>query len=262
MAHGLSSIDWQAPWLMPWRERGQSIAQQVKQGASVEQACNASLEVLKRQLTTQPQSSRAICDVQFVPQSALPDDQAYEQFIFDTQSVPTRDGLHDFFNALCWLQFPLAKKQLNQVQAAAIQAQGVGAVRGPVRDAVTVFDENATLIQLPDELWHALYQRDWQTAFVAMKSTWKDVEIFVFGHAALEKLVNPYKAITVHLWRVPSGLAIADWDSWLAQDLRPEKLAAKPFLPTPVLGIPGWWPPNESPNFYADAKVFRPPRHP
>ena len=93
MAHGLSSIDWQAPWLLPWRERGQSIAQQVKQGASVEQACNASLEGLKRQLTTQPQSSRAICDVQFVPQSALPDDQAYEQFIFDTQSVPTRNHL-------------------------------------------------------------------------------------------------------------------------------------------------------------------------
>jgi hypothetical protein len=95
-----------------------------------------------------------------------------------------------------------------------------------------------------------------------MKSTWKDVEILIFGHAALEKLVNPYKAITVHLWRVPSDLAIADWDSWLAQDLRPEKLAAKPFLPTPVLGIPGWWPPNESPNFYADTKVFRPPRRP
>ena len=43
MAHGLSSIDWQAPWLTPWRERGEWIAEQVKQGASVEQACNASL---------------------------------------------------------------------------------------------------------------------------------------------------------------------------------------------------------------------------
>jgi hypothetical protein len=28
--------------------------------------------------------------------------------------------------------------------------------------------------------------------------------IQIFGHAALEKLVKPYKAITVHLWRVPN----------------------------------------------------------
>jgi hypothetical protein len=24
-----------------------------------------------------------------------------------------------------------------------------------------------------------------------------------------------------------------------------------------VLGIPGWWPANEAPQFYADAAVFR-----
>jgi hypothetical protein len=148
------------------------------------------------------------------------------------------------------------------LQATAIQAQGVGAVRGPVRDAVTVFDENATLIQLSDELWHALHMRDWHTAFVAMKSSWKDVQLLIFGHAALEKLVNPYKAITVHLWRVPSGLPSSDWDAWLAQDLQPDKLAAKPFLPTPVLGVPGWWPANASADFYADPQVFRQARHP
>jgi hypothetical protein len=272
MAHGLSSIDWEAPWLKPWRERGEPIAHQVKQGVSVEQACNASLALIKRELSMQDLGTQAqglahahahapaICEVQFVPQSALPDGQAYEQFIFDTQSVPTRDGLHDFFNALCWLQFPLAKKQINLVQATAIQAQGVGAVRGPVRDAVTVFDENATLIQLPDDLWRALQERHWYTAFVTLKSSWQDVQMCVFGHAALEKLVNPYKAITVHLWRVPSNLPLSAWDAWLAQDLQPEKLAAKPFLPTPVLGVPGWWPANENPDFYADTQVFRPPR--
>ena len=260
MAHGLSSIDWEAPWLKPWRQRGEPIAQQVKQGASVEHACNASLALLKRQLSAQDCSPQSICEVQFVPQSALPEGQAYEQFIFDTQSVPTRDGLHDFFNALCWLHFPLAKKQINLVQATAIQAQGVAPVRGPVRDAVTVFDENAALVQLPDSLWHALQERNWQTAFGGMKAHWADVQIRVFGHAALEKLVNPYKAITVHLWRVPSNLPTSQWDAWLAQDLQPEKLAGKPFLPTPVLGVPGWWPANENPGFYEDASVFRPLR--
>jgi hypothetical protein len=53
---------------------------------------------------------------------------------------------------------------------------------------------------------------------------------------------------------------LAEWDAWLAQDLQPEKLASKPFLPTPVLGIPAWWPANENPDFYADALVFRPPK--
>jgi hypothetical protein len=170
--------------------------------------------------------------------------------------------LHDFFNALCWLHFPLAKKQLNLVQATAIQAQGVGAVRGPVRDAVTVFDENACLIQLPDLIWDALQARQWYAAFVTYRSVWQEAQVQIFGHAALEKLVNPYKAITVHLWRVPSGLPSSDWDAWLAQDLQPDKLAAKPFLPTPVLGVPGWWSANASADFYADPQVFRPARHP
>jgi len=31
-------------------------------------------------------------------------------------------------------------------------------------------------------------------------------------------------------------------------------------LPTPVLGIPAWWPANENPDFYADTQVFRPPK--
>jgi len=260
MAHGLSQIDWTAPWLMPWREQGEKIAQQVAQGASVEQACNTYLEVLKRKWVAQGAQDLSTCSIRFVPQSTLPEGHAYEQFIDDTQTVPTRDGLHDFFNALCWLHFPLAKKKLNQVQAEAIRAQGVGAVRGSVRDAVTVFDENAALIQLPDELWNALMARDWPTAFVAMKPCWQEAQTLIFGHAALEKLVNPYKAITVHLWRVPSGLPLAKWDAWLAQDLQPEKLAAKPFLPAPVLGLPGWWPANEDPHFYADTQVFRRPK--
>ncbi|MEY4344478.1 MAG: hypothetical protein RL032_310, partial [Pseudomonadota bacterium] len=34
------------------------------------------------------------------------DHKDYEQYIFDTGRVPTRDGLHDFFNGLCWLPSP------------------------------------------------------------------------------------------------------------------------------------------------------------
>ena len=265
MASGLNpidQIDWSMPWLKAWRAIGQPLSLKVAQstdqgqaqGTPVFKACNDALSAQSLH------HALPLCPVQFVAQSELPEGQAYEQFIHDTGRVPTRDGLHDFFNALCWMRFPLAKKQLNQLQASAIQTQGVGAVRGPVRDAVTVFDENACLIQLPDGIWESLLSRQWHAAFVTQRALWQDVQIQIFGHAALEKLVQPYKAITVHLWRVPLGIPLAEWDAWLAQDLQPEKLAQKPFLPTPVLGIPGWWADNESPDFYADSQVFRPLR--
>ncbi len=262
MACDLSTIDWTAPWLAPWRDVGEPMARNVAQGATVYQACNEGMAAWHQAQVANGHDTSPACHVEFVPQADLPEGHAYEQFIFDTQTVPTRDGLHDFFNALCWLHFPLAKKQLNAVQAAAIAAQGVGAVRGPVRDAVTVFDENATLIQVPDVLWNALRLRDWVSAFVTHRDAWHGAQVQIFGHAALEKLVNPYKAIAVHLWRVPSELARAEWDAWLAHDLQPSKLAQKPFVPTPVLGIPGWWPANAAPAFYQDSAVFRTPRAP
>ena len=49
-------------------------------------------------------------------------------------------------------------------------------------------------------------------------------------------------------------------DAWVAADLSAARLAAKPFVPLPVLGIPGWWPENENVSFYDDAQVFRPRR--
>ncbi len=42
------------------------------------------------------------------------------------------------------------------------------------------------------------------------------------------------------------------------RDLTRRHLAAKPFTPLPVLGVPGWWPANDATGFYDDAAVFRP----
>src|SRR5690606_3794161 len=80
--------------------------------------------------------------LRFVPQGELPEGVAYESHIFETGCVPTRGNLHDFFNGLIWLRFPRTKQRLNQLQGAEIAAAGVGAVRGRVRDALTLFDEN------------------------------------------------------------------------------------------------------------------------
>lgn len=245
---GVADIDWTAPWLSDWRAVGQPLAERIAAGLPQPQALN------------QHDAPQQV-PVRFVPQADLPADQAYEAFIFNSHCVPTREGLHDFFNALCWMHFPLTKQRLNGLQGQAISQAGVGAVRGPLRDAATVFDENAALLQAPDVLWQALVERRWQEAFVALRPLWQSARWWTFGHAALEKLVQPYKSITVHVWRVPEGLPdLPAIDAWLAQDLQADKLASKPFCPMPVLGVPGWWPANEAADFYADVAVFRPLR--
>lgn len=243
MAHDLERINWTVPWLAPYRAVGEPLAQQVKAGRS---CCEVLNEVG--------------APVRFVPQAELPAGVAYERFIFETGQVPTRDGLHDFFNGLVWLQFPQTKCRLNQLQAAQIAADGVRAVRGPVRDAITVFDENATLLQAPVALEEALRARAWQRLFGELRPVWAQARLTLFGHALLEKLVQPRKAITAHVYFVPQGLTQAQTDAWLAQELTAERLAGKPFVPLPVLGVPGWCEHNETPAYYEDAQVFRPPR--
>ncbi len=244
LAMSVSDIDWAAPWLADWRAVGEPIARQVALGCPQPQALNQA----------------ALAPVRFVPQADLPEGQAYEDFIFATGQVPTREGLHDFFNALCWMHFPLAKKRLNQLQAQEIARAGVRQVRGPVRDAATVFDENALLIQPSDALWAALTQHRWADALVGLRTEWVHTRLWAFGHATLEKAVQPYKSITAHLWRVPVDVPPEQIDDWVAQDLMPDKLARKPFSPLPILGVPGWWPANADPAFYADVSVFRPRR--
>lgn len=244
--------DWSEPWFAPVAADGRSVQCHLSAGHALPQALSA--------LPASP--------VRFVPQSELPPGTAYEQFIFDTDSVPTRENLHDFFNGLCWLRFPLTKQRLNRLQATEIAAAGVREVRGPVRDALTLFDENAALLQAPQALWDALTARDWPRLFVTLRPLWAQARLVLFGHALLEKLVTPYKSITAHVLREPVPLELGDdlsaWDAWLARGLSAPLLATKPFTPLPVLGVPGWWSQNDDPDYYGDAGVFRPrrTRHP
>ena len=231
-------IDWRAPWLAHYKATALEFS-----GSDVAEALNAA--------TGSP--------VLFVSQSNLPDGQAYEQFISDTQTVPTRDNLHDFFNGLCWLTFPQTKTKLNQLQAAQLALDGVQQTRGPVRDALTLFDENAAFLLAPQPLWDALIARDWQRLFVELRPMWKDAQLVLFGHALLEKLVNPRKPITAHVYHAQPAIdSIAELDAWIAADITADKLASKPFAPLPVLGVPGWWAENEKLSFYEDILVFRP----
>jgi hypothetical protein len=253
LAFGLARIDWARPWFAGWRELGPFASELVDEQGSVCSALNAVSEFAKG-----AQGSGGA--VEFVSQGELPTDIAYEAFIYSHKRVPTRDNLHDFFNGLCWLRFPKTKSRLNFLQAQEITSQGVGATRGPLRDALTLFDENVLLLQSSDALWQALQDRDWIKLFVQLRDEWQSAHVVIFGHALLEKLVTPYKSITAHVYRIASDVDAQNdqaLDDWLASNLQPNFLATKPFLPLPVLGIPGWWPENEDAIFYADTEVFR-----
>ena len=201
--------------------------------------------------------------MRFVPQDALPPEEAYEAFIFRTGEVPTRDNLHDFFNGLAWLQFPQTKRRLNELQAAEIARRGIGADRGPLRDALTLFDENGAVLDAPPALWKALLARDWHRLFVTERARWSEARLLLFGHALLEKLTVPRKGLTAHVLMAPGALqSIYPRDECIAEALSATHLATKPFMPLPVLGVPGWWTENDDICFYDDPNVFRPRRLP
>lgn len=249
-----SDIDWSRPWLASMRTVGRPLAERLRAGEAVCDVLNSALPA-------------ALAGWRFVPQRELPPGQAYEAFIERERRIPTRENPHDFFNGLVWLHWPQLKLRLNALQAEAIARQGVGGRRGPLRDAVTLLDENGALLLAPHALCEALRLRDWQALFVRRRALWAQARFMPIGHALLEKLLAPRKPITAHAICVAldEGACARDRsqaqaDAWLAASahLEPAVLRAKPFAALPVLGIPQWWPENENFSFYDDSLVFRP----
>jgi hypothetical protein len=260
----LECIDWSRPWLAHVRTLGQEIAEAPDWRVAINTKAEHSDLRNRRGLP-----------IRFVPQVELPAGVAYETFIHDTGCVPTRDNLHDFFNALVWLTFPQVKVQLNVLQALEIESarlRDATSSRGKVRDAATIFDENAALFVTSDaSLVDALRAHEWQDVFLTKREEFvHSSRVFLFGHALMEKLVAPYKSITGHMWaiteNVPSlsaGVALQDGcnfiDDQVADQLK-SGLTTDAFSPLPVLGIPNWWN-RQDKDFYSDEKVFRPRRH-
>jgi len=267
LAAQLATIDWQAPWCAPHAARAVAWCQAAQQGHE------SLLAVMSAQVAKEGRMSGSGLALSFADSASCPSGTAYETHIAATGCVPTRANLHDFFNALTWFAFPAIKAALNAAQAAEIGQWGIASTRGGVRDALTIFDENAVLFAYADPtLEDALRAFDWRTLFTARRLAWGvECEALVFGHALLEKLVTPYKACTAHAWaaRVPADyfgwslerrLAFIDRQVAAAIRARAEPMASRSFAPLPVLGIPGWCQANGDPDFYEDASVFRPGR--
>ena len=264
MASEIAQIDWSRPWYDAVRPAYEALG---LEGEAFAAAFN-------RQAARLALRNHRDLAVSFVAQEALPDGTAYEEFISVTGQVPTRDNLHDFFNGLVWQTFPLIKRELNALQAAQIAAAGGNKARGPARDAATIFDENAALLVVRASsdgraLVDELRAHCWDAALFEKRAMFgPDAQLWLFGHALMEKLVAPRKAITAHIRVVfaqdvfftMDADARRGWiDATVAQLLRAEGLSTSSFTPLPVLGVPGWWP-GQDQAFYMDTTVFRPKR--
>jgi hypothetical protein len=252
----LAAIDWQRPWLAPWRALGEPLA------TSNDWIAAANRLAVERCLTN-PDG----LPLRFIPQQQLPAGLPYEAHIAASGQVPTRDNLHDFFNALAWLHFPQTKRALNALHAPALQTEVAPGTRGRQRDAATLFDENAALVVSDNTAFlTALRERRWHEALMRSPEQFRaHADVVLFGHALIEKLVTPYKSITAHVWTVELesrwfGLSPEDrlgvLDSRVAASLG-QGFSSRDFCHLPVLGVPGWWA-GQDRLFYDDAEVFRP----
>jgi hypothetical protein len=256
----LDVIDWTRPWLAPFRSTAEPIIQAADWRLALNSAAAAASLRNHRGLP-----------IRFVPQAELPAGTAYEAFISATGNVPTRENLHDFFNALVWLTFPRIKAQLNALQAAEIAKSAVSAARGKLRDAATLFDENAAIFIAHDRgLIDALREHRWNEMFISRRAEFeRHCEVWLFGHALMEKLASPYKAITAHTWTIMGNdefpaMPALDQRKWIDETVARQLangLVASDFTPLPVLGVPGWSP-SQNEDFYADVMVFRPKKNP
>jgi len=190
-----------------------------------------------------------------IDQSELPLGRAYETHIAQTGGLPTRDNLHDRFNALVWLHLPRLKALLNAVQAQEISRHGhQNNQRGPWRDWATLLDESGVVVlakqdeQVLRDRWR---EHDWLGLFWEHRSKWQVWQVcqarhrrqgpdglmvpsvshaegpvwsvWPVGHALLEKGQRPYKAITAQAWVLEGRAASLD----LASD--PDAPAADGF---------------------------------
>jgi len=209
-------------------------------------------------------------NIQFVPSTEL-DDGAYEYRIYTTGQVSTRpDNWHDLFNALVWMRFPRIKIAMNTLHFHAYSEQVAGS-RGPLRDALTLFDECGVIVfsNHLDKL-NSLAERRWAEVFQTDAFS-NGMNLVICGHAMLEKYLSPYKSMTakallVHLSKdireTNREEQLAHLDMVIADRLLLDELLTQPanLTPLPLAGVSGWWPNGQQDDdFYADPQVFRPP---
>lgn len=200
-------------------------------------------------------------------------DTSYEQRLYKRGELEFRErNWHDLFNVLVWLTFPRAKAALNVRHHIALPA-GKSGGRGPVRDALTLFDESGVIVLSADaELLRMIREFRWKPLFWDHRAeVMAGMDFLPFGHALCEKALAPYKGITGRGWLLEVDqdfLGLSTTELVQKIDLRLALQIADPqtlrqtheLAPVPVLGVPGWCADNEQPAYYDDRDHFRPGR--
>jgi hypothetical protein len=210
--------------------------------------------------------------LRFVSSERLPAKINYEQHIFESGEVSTRSGVyHDLFNALVWSRYPLLKAAMNAVHCQEL-AGGQKENRSRRRDALTLFDEcGVVIVSTKLHRLEQLAQHQWQQVFCQNPGEWAEaIQVFVVGHALLEKHLQPYKGITAQALLVRAEAlpprkereaTITAIDRVLASALTGETMltSTHDLSAVPLAGIPGW-PQRQltGEEYYADREVFRP----
>jgi hypothetical protein len=214
--------------------------------------------------------------VSFVDNMALTEDgRYYEEFIYATAQVPTRQqNWHDFFGALIWCVFPKTKALLNKLHMAEINRFGLKQ-RSKLRNKLTLFDECGVIICLePAAAGHAglLRTHQWQQSFVALRQQWgQGIRPLIFGHAIYEMATAPFIGLTAKTVFLPVPEGFSQWSLTAAYSFIDAKLHEQianaallldnqQLTPLPLLGVPGWYNDNENASFYHNTDYFRPLR--
>lgn len=202
------------------------------------------------------------------------DTRYYEQIIFESKTIPTRQNWHDFFNGLIWSQFPCTKAYFNSCHIEQIARSGNVKKRTSQRDKLTHFDEcGLVLFTSCSNIQTQLLEHDWEGLFVSGKDKWHtQIVPIIFGHALWEMLLNPFIGLTakVTVIRVDNAqLTIltktdksrefyALCDDMLLSHIQENHLinAKRPWLPMPLLGIPQWSHIEQDASFYSNEQYF------
>lgn len=206
------------------------------------------------------------------PKSGKPEDK-YEARIYLKGEVQVRnENWHDLFNVLVWLTFTKSKAALNHRHYRALLDEQRERVRqrGPVRDALTLFDEGGVIVACSDSrLAQWLVDFKWKDLFwVNRKAVIASMKFFLFGHAIYEKALQPFTGVTGRgvIFPVAADFFTVTLEEQL--QVLDEKLAGylnnprhfnrtAELAPVPILGIPGWNAENERESYYENDAYFR-----
>ena len=212
----------------------------------------------------------------FVAQGGKPHrlQDRYEGRIFSRGEVQVRHAnWHDLLNALVWLTFPCAKAALNARHYQALPPPGRAGNRGPLQDALTLFDEGGVIVAACDaRLLELVTTFQWKELFWRRRlEVTSRMRFFLFGHALYEKALAPFSGITgravllevgPELLAAPIGAQIGQLDRMTARHLLDSRRlqSTRDLAPLPILGVPGWCVENENASYYDDTGYFRPGR--